>query len=219
MALTAEEVLALSKKYTDNSIAGGGAIKGKNCIVSDISPITGGNRVTFQWTLDNGTVQTGTMDVMNGEQGEQGETGETGRGIAHASVDAETEHLIITYDDGTIEDAGKITVSGGSGELQDDLTTSVTVGGITSGTTYEEGTSLETIFREMLNPVEYPTLTNPSATLSATGAKLLETGATLDTTMTLTLNRGSISPAYGTSGYRSGPCGTYLRPSRARRRG
>ena len=209
MALTAEEVLALSKKYTDNSIAGGGAIKGKNCIVSDISPITGGNRVTFQWTLDNGTVQTGTMDVMNGEQGEQGETGETGRGIAHASVDAETEHLIITYDDGTIEDAGKITVSGGSGELQDDLTTSVTVGGITSGTTYEEGTSLETIFREMLNPVEYPTLTNPSATLSATGAKLLETGATLDTTMTLTLNRGSISPAYGTSGYRSGVATSY----------
>jgi hypothetical protein len=56
---------ALSKKYTDDAIAGG-AQKGKNCTISSIDPITGGHRVTFQWTLDNGTVQTDYVDVMDG---------------------------------------------------------------------------------------------------------------------------------------------------------
>lgn len=93
---------------------------------------------------------------------------------------------------------------GGSAELTDDLTTSVTVGGIQSGTTYEEGTSLETIFRNLLNPVAYPVLTNPSVSLAGSGSKLLEAGATLAVTLTATFSRGSINPAYGTSGYRSG---------------
>ena len=93
---------------------------------------------------------------------------------------------------------------GGSGSLTQDMTVVKAVGGITVGTQYTEGTSLEKIFRDMLSPTMYPTLTNPSASISATGAKLLETGATLATTMTVTFNRGSINPAYGTSGYRSG---------------
>ena len=93
---------------------------------------------------------------------------------------------------------------GGTAKLSEDLTTSLTVGGITSGTTYERGTSLETIFKNLLNPVAYPTLTNPSVSLSGTGSKLLETGATLAVTLTATFSRGSINPAYGTSGYRSG---------------
>ena len=63
---------ALSKKYTDVTVEGGGAIKGKNCVISDISDITGGHRVEFSWTLDSGLVQTATMDVMDGEQGETG---------------------------------------------------------------------------------------------------------------------------------------------------
>lgn len=69
---------ALSKKYTDNSIAGGGALKGKNCIVSSIDPISGGHRVTFQWTLDNGTIQTDYVDVMDGQIGPQGIQGPQG---------------------------------------------------------------------------------------------------------------------------------------------
>lgn len=104
-------------------------------------------------------------------------------------------------EDGELEAVGG---GGGSAELTDDLTTSVTVGGIQSGTTYEEGTSLETIFRNLLNPVAYPTLTNPSVSLAGSGSKLLETGATLAVTLTATFSRGSINPAYGTSGYRSG---------------
>lgn len=93
---------------------------------------------------------------------------------------------------------------GGTAKLSEDLTTSLTVGGITSGTTYERGTPLETIFKNLLNPVAYPTLTNPSVSLSGSGSKLLETGTTLAVTLTATFSRGSISPKYGTSGYRSG---------------
>ena len=71
------------------------------------------------------------------------------------------------------------------------------------------GTTFEKLFRDMLNPTAYPTLTPPSATLAATGAKLLEAGSTLATVMTLTFSRGSINPAYGTSGYRYGEATGY----------
>lgn len=99
---------------------------------------------------------------------------------------------------------------GGSASLTDALNVSKAVGGIAVGTNYPTGTDLEDILRDMLDPVSYPTLTNPSASISATGTKLLETGATLNTTITITFNRGSISPAYGTSGYRAGTATGYV---------
>ena len=98
---------------------------------------------------------------------------------------------------------------GGSSSLEDDLNVTTAVGGVTVGTYYPTDTPLEDIFRDMLDPVKYPTFTSPSATLTATGNKLLETGSTLSTTMTITLNRGHINPAYGTSGYRSGAATGY----------
>ena len=48
MAVLDKKTLAAAKKYTDAEVAGGGAIKGKNCTIDSISPITGGNRVTFK---------------------------------------------------------------------------------------------------------------------------------------------------------------------------
>ena len=118
-----------------------------------------------------------------------------------------TEDLIPIGTGLAFDEDGKLKATGGGGgssELTEDLEASVTVGGITSGTEYEAGTSLEQIFRDMLNPVAYPTLTNPSVSLAGSGSKLLETGATLAVTLTATFSRGSINPAYGTSGYRSG---------------
>lgn len=99
---------AAAKKYTDNSVAGGGAIKGKNCVVDSIIDITGGHRVTFKWTLDDGSVQTGYMDVMDGVDGADGADG---RGITSTSIDT-NNHLIITYNDGATQDAGEIKVDG-----------------------------------------------------------------------------------------------------------
>ena len=138
MALTAEQVLAISEKYTKESLEGVGAIAGKPCQIQSIEPITGGNRVTFLWEDNDGVAHTDTMDVMKGDkgdkgdqgiqgvqgeqgiqgiQGEQGEkgdkgdTGNTGKGIASVVLNA-SDHIIITYDDGTTQDAGAITVSG-----------------------------------------------------------------------------------------------------------
>ena len=122
MAIDAK-TLAASKKYTKETVEGAGAIKGKNCTIDSITPITGGNRVTFKWTLDNGTVQTGVMDVMDGATGAQGPQGPTGPsgadgrdGLGIKSVDINgNNHLIITYDDDTTHDAGEI--PGGSGSV------------------------------------------------------------------------------------------------------
>ena len=63
------EILTLgsSKTYTRESLLGGGAVVGKNVTIASITPITGGNRVTFSYTLDDGTVKTSSLDVMNGK--------------------------------------------------------------------------------------------------------------------------------------------------------
>lgn len=106
------QAVSAAIKYTDTAVAGGGAIKGKNCVVDSITEITGGHRVTFKWTLDNGTVQSGYMDVLNGENGAdgaQGEDGADGRGIKNSYVDA-NNHFIIVYDDDIEEDCGLITI-------------------------------------------------------------------------------------------------------------
>ena len=73
----------------------------------------------------------------------------------------------------------------------------------------KEGTSLLTIIKKMLTKTYYPAFTNPSATLTATGAKLLECGSTLNTTFTVTFNQGTINPAYGTNGKRAGAANGY----------
>ena len=59
--------LSAAKGYTDESLLGGGSLVGKNVTISSITPITGGNRVTFSYTLDDGTVKTSSLDVMNGK--------------------------------------------------------------------------------------------------------------------------------------------------------
>lgn len=93
--------------------------------------------------------------------------------------------------------------------LTSELDITRSVGGVSSGTVYPEGTTLESIMREMFNPIEYPSFTNPSASVSATGNKLQEMGAVVSSVVTVSFNRGTINPAYGTSGYRSGPAISY----------
>lgn len=106
MALNAKKALAASKSYTDETVLGGGALKGKNCVINSITDIAAtsqkpaGKRVTFGWTLDTGVEQTSIMDVFNGVDGQ---------GINRMYVDNDS-HLIVVYDDGTEEDCGEITV-------------------------------------------------------------------------------------------------------------
>ncbi len=70
-----KKAYALANSYTDETVIGGGAIKGKNCTISKIEDINGGHRITFGWTLDNGTTKSQTLDVKDGEQGEKGDPG------------------------------------------------------------------------------------------------------------------------------------------------
>ena len=95
------------------------------------------------------------------------------------------------------------------GTITKAITAAVEVGGINEGTVISAGTDIEEILSNILEPTLYPTFVAPSATISATGAKLLETGATASVTFTITFNRGSITPAYTTSGYRAGAAESY----------
>lgn len=69
MALTGEQAYALARKYVATSIAGAGAIAGKNCEIQSITSITGGNRITFAWYDGDDVLQTSTLDVMDGDDG------------------------------------------------------------------------------------------------------------------------------------------------------
>ena len=205
------KVLALSKKYTDETVVGGGAIKGKNCTVDSIAPITGGQRVTFKWTLDNGTVQTGTMEVMNGDKGD------TGTSIT--SITADGNFLVIALSDGTtarveiptveanaLDDLSDVELSevedgqvlkydataqkwingeggGGDSELTADVTANMTVGAIASGTTIAEGTTLTEFVQKLLI-----TEIAPEVSFSASGSGVKEVGTSVTPTLSLTIS-------------------------------
>ena len=95
--------------------------------------------------------------------------------------------------------------SSGGGSTTKAITAAVDVGGISTGTTYPIGTDLEDIISDMLEPTLYPSFTAPSASLTYGASTYYAVGATVPSmAATVALNRGSINPAYGTSGYRSG---------------
>ena len=70
--------LALAKNYTDDSLAGSGALKGVPCTIKNIEAVDGGNNVTFEWVDNNGISQTETMFVANGVDGDKGDQGPQG---------------------------------------------------------------------------------------------------------------------------------------------
>ncbi len=90
----------LSKNFTSKTALGGGAVVGKNVQVSKIEPIIGGNRVTFTYTLDDGTQQNSYIEVMNGEKGDS---------VTSASID-ENGNLSFILSNGEILQAGKIVI-------------------------------------------------------------------------------------------------------------
>lgn len=93
--------------------------------------------------------------------------------------------------------------------MQAALTVKEAQGKYKVGDVIPQDTSLEDVIKNMLTKTNYPTITEPKATISGTGNKLLETGATQNVTITITFDRGSISPAYGTDGFRAGEATAY----------
>lgn len=117
--------LGSSKTYTKESLLGGGAVVGKNVTISSITPIEGGNKVTFSYTLDDGTVKTSSLDVMNGKSAyesavENGFTGTEQEWISKTFIDnivtADSDHAVSskavkTYVDTSIKTEVKTEVS------------------------------------------------------------------------------------------------------------
>ena len=108
-AISGEDAIAIANQYTDESLAGAGAVAGVPCQIQSITDITGGHRVTFLWVDNNGDSHTSSMDVLNGVNGQDGRDGADGKGIKAVTINEE-DHLIITYSDDTTSDAGKIEI-------------------------------------------------------------------------------------------------------------
>lgn len=91
---------ALSKKYTDKTAEGLGALKGADCIVKSITENDDNVTVTFEWTGTGGTKETSVMTVPKGEDGVS---------VSNAYID-ENQELIIELSDGTEKNTGKLPV-------------------------------------------------------------------------------------------------------------
>ena len=98
------------------------------------------------------------------------------------------------------QDAG----SSSSGALETAITVTKAAGGIAQGDQYAVGTTYEKLWHDLLDPHLYPQLTAPTGVLTANVSSPIAKGSTPSVTFTLSLNRGSINPAYETNGYRSG---------------
>lgn len=98
--------LAMAKKYTDKSLAGAGAVAGVPCQIQSITPITGGNRITFLWEDNNNVSHTSTLDVMDGAGGEENKIDSISVNGSPISID-ENKNVDITvpdaYDDTAIK--------------------------------------------------------------------------------------------------------------------
>ena len=84
------------------------------------------------------------------------------------------------------------------------------IGNYKAGDSIPAQTSFEQILKTMLSKTVVPSFTPPTAVISTTASKLLERGSTVPAVFTVSLNRGTINPANGTSGFRSGEATGYI---------
>ena len=125
-------------------------------------------------------------------------------GQANVLYAIKDEKECVAWDDGL-----KIYYDVNDMSMDEDLIVECEQGDYKPNDQINEGTSLLTIIKKMLTKTYYPSFTNPSASIAATGSKLLECGSILNTTFTVTFNQGTINPAYGTNGKRAGAANGY----------
>lgn len=94
--MTGTTAYVLSKKYTNDSLIGVGAIKGAPCEVQNIVKVNGVTTVTLKWTDTTGVDHTRDFNVNDGIS------------ITGASI-TPTGNLQVTLSDGTVIDCGKVT--------------------------------------------------------------------------------------------------------------
>lgn len=98
---------------------------------------------------------------------------------------------------------------GGSAYLTSDIQVTNVVGNASG--TMVSGTALEEVIFKMLTKTQVPTLTPPSASITGVNTTTAKVGTSISgLSMRVQLNRGSISPAYGTNGYRAGTANGYM---------
>ena len=106
---------------------------------------------------------------------------------------------------GAFEKLAALTGStGGSSTYTNATPVPVAVGGVGAGETFSSETTTQ-VFDRLFYPTLYPSFTNPSSLFSLAESGYREIGEVIATLhFSASFSRGSISPAYGTSGYRSG---------------
>ena len=101
----------------------------------------------------------------------------------------------------------KTVIGGGTYTNSDPMP--ITLGGLPLGKTFAAET-IPTVFDELFYPELFPVLVAPSSTFTLTESGYHETGEKIATLhFSASFNRGTITPAYGTSGLRSGLPNTY----------
>lgn len=209
MAMKAEEALAIAKSYIKKSLEGAGALKGAPCTIKSITEVDGGQKVTFEWTGTSGTKQTSEMTVKNGVS----VTGvsDKGNGVFTLllSDGSETDPIptvkgddgfspTITEDAGNTDDIYKLVIADKNGSIttpnlkgggssdkftRDDLT-AVTVGGLNSGSSVKDKTTME-VLESILFPYQKPTVSfaiSPSTTIYESGTTVSSITFTINVT-------------------------------------
>ena len=238
------ESLSASKSYTKESLKGLGALKGKNCIVESIVEVEGGNEVTFSWTADDGTAKKDKMIVKDGISPTITENTGNNENIYKLDIVTEdksftTSNLkgadgvspIITENVNNTDDIYRLDITtdkgtiitpnlkgGGSSDkfTRDDLT-AVTVGGLNSGSSVKDKTTME-VLESILFPYQKPTVSfaiSPSTTIYESGTTVSSITFTINATkksndiQSIKVYDGSTLLTTITSGVTSGGTFTY----------
>ena len=243
--MTAEEAYVLSKSFTKKSLDGQGALKGAPCTIKSTTKVSDGTNITFEWTGTSGTKQTSTIKVMDGLSIadvdvnadntltctlSDGSTVTTTNKIKTIKGD-DGFSPTITEDAGNTDDIYKLVIADKNGSIttpnlkgggssdkftRDDLT-AVTVGGLNSGSSVKDKTTME-VLESILFPYQKPTVSfaiSPSTTTYESGTTVSSITFTIITTkksndiQSIKVYDGSTLLTTITSGVASGGTFTY----------
>ena len=210
--MIAEEALAIAKSYTQKSLKGQGALKGAPCTIKSTTKVSDGTNITFEWTGTSGTKQTSTIKVMDGLSItdvdvnadntltctlSDGSTVTTTNKIKTIKGD-DGFSPTITEDAGNTDDIYKLVITDKNGSIttpnlkgggssdkftRDDLT-AVTVGGLNSGSSVKDKTTMK-VLESILFPYQKPTVSfaiSPSKTTYESGTTVSSITFTINTT-------------------------------------
>lgn len=128
--IDALKALALSKKYTSDTIQGAGAVAGKPCqIQSIVDNGDGTHTITFLWEDNAGTNHTQTLTLKDGEDGANGTNGETpamsveaitgGHKVTFQTTGGQISYDVMDGADGAKGDKGDNGADGAKGDKGD----------------------------------------------------------------------------------------------------